>query len=763
MFKFLKYIITKKYILGLDELNLKSLYYHKYNVIYKSFKIILNFVFKNLNDILKLKLQNNNKNHFSTLNFIKNNEESSLEKYKFIKIFIRWIKRKYLKLKLKMHTRINFELLRFIDLKKYLKLKILLKNNKKLYKSVFYKSIEEQDNIYYLKKYNFISYIFKIYSIIPKIFNLFFFRKKYDFENLNTIKEYYIPEQEFEIKNIKSNKLQFLKNFYMEYLYRQSQRLYSEIISERIQRIFYFRLLILLSAVMYFFLFFNRQVIYEKIWTLYLKEPALEILYELIPEIPKIQNYLPDWAKYNIFTEIYKKFLIFNLSLKYFKLTDLNFIFIFIFQNNIDNINEIVETYFILNINLLDKIEKYLNIKDFIFENLPLIEYKIIILIYFTFLFCSLYIEFLKLIDRFLNYLINKIIYIIKYLKKIHFNKLWIILTTSFFFIFGFIYPLYRDFKIYFLHKTKIFNHLSQMINYIITLLILFKTFCFKYYVLKQYKLFFYKNIYFKYIELFFYFLIYINIFLILCYLVQIYILYLNIVKFNYLLYLYENICVLTNIYSYHFQRYNYYFSILLILYLIISLIEFKIYNFKNLILKKFFTFTIIYWILIFLPYYIEILTSLIISNFFFKKIFIKLFNFLFKEFSSLKNFNLLYILFNWNFFLLVNINIIFVSIYYVLNVFNLSIINLIIFLFLVINCIFIRIQIKLGYELNLYFKILHQQKLLKIKSMKNITITKNFKNIHIFIYLFLFLHSYYFFKNANFYFYELFFSILNF
>jgi hypothetical protein len=763
MFKFLKYIVTKKYILGLDELNFTSLYYHKYNIIYKSFKIILNFVFKNLNDILKLKLQNNNKNHFSTLNFIKNNEDSSLEKYKFIKIFIRWVKHKYLNFKLKMHTRIKFELLRFIDLKKYLKLKMLLKNNKKLYKSVFYKSIEEQDNIYYLKKYNFISYIFKIYSIIPKIFNLFFFRKKYDFENLNTIKEYYIPEQEFEIKNIKSNKFQFLKNFYMEYLYRQSQRLYSEIISEKLQRIFYVRLFIALCAMIYFLLFFNRQVIYEKIWKLYLKEPALEILHELITAIPKIQNYLPDWIKDNIFTEIYKKILIFNLSLKYFKLTDLNFIFIFLFQNNIDAINEIVETYFILNVNLLDKIEKSLNIKDFIFENLPLIEYKIIIVIYFTFLFCSLYIEFVKCIDRFLNYVINKIIYIIKYLKKIHFNKLWIILTTSFFFIFGFIYPLYRDFKIYFLRKTKIFNYLGQMINSIITLLILFKTFCFKYYVLKQYKLYFYKNIYFKSIELFFFFFICINIFLTLCYVVQIYILYLNIVKFNYLLYLYENICVLTNIYSYHFQRYNYYFSILLILYLSISLIEFKIYNFKNLILKNFFIFTIIYWILIFLPYYIEILTSLIISNFLFKQIFIKLFNFLFKEFSSLKNFNLLYILFNWNFFLLFNINIIFVLMYYIFKTFNFPIINLIIFLFLVINCIFIRIQIKLGYELNLYFKILHQQKILKIKSMKNITITKNFKNIHILISLFLFLHSYYFFKNANFYFYELFFSILNF
>ena len=748
MFKFLKYIITKKYILNISDL--QSPYYHKYTIIYKSFKIISNFILKDLNDILKIQKSTNS--HFNTLNFIKNNEESSLEKYKFYKNLLRWIKSNYKNFKLKIYTSINFELLRFIDLKKYIKLKVLLKSNKKLHKSIFYKSIEEQDNIYYLKKYNFITYILKIYSIIPKFLNLFFFRKKYDFENLNTIKEYYIPEQEFEIKNIKSNKLQFLKNFYMEYLYRQSQRLYSEIILEKLQRIVYLRLFIVGIISIYFILFFNRQVIYEKIWTLYLREPTIQILYELIPEIPTIKNYLPDYIKFNIFTEIYKKILFLKFTLQYFKLNDLNFIFIFIFQKDIDNINEIIETYFILNINLLDKIEKYLNIKDLIFENLPLIEYRIIIVIYFTLLFCCLYIKLLKFIDNYLNYMIDRIIYIIKYFKKIYFNRLWIILITSFFFIFGFIYPLYRNFKIYFLPKTKIFNNLNNVINYIITLLIIFKTFCFKYYILKHYKIFYYKNIFFKYIEIFLKIIICINIFLILCYLLQIYILYLNIIKFNYLLYLYKNIYILTNIYSYHLHKYNYYFSILLILYFIISLIEFKIYNFK---LKNYFTFTIIFWLFIFLPYYIEILTSLIISNFFFKKIFIKLFNFLFKEFSSVKNFNLLYIIFNWNLFLLFNINIIFILIYNLLNILNLSIINFIIFLFLIINCIFIRIQIKLGYELNLYFKILHQQKFLKIKSMKSLKLKKKFKNIHIFIYIFLFIHSYYFLKNYNFYFSE--------
>jgi hypothetical protein len=756
MFKFFKYILTQKYYNEYKiKFNLAETYYHKYSLNYKEVKIILNIIIKNLNDILKVKLPNNK--HFETINFIKNNEESSLEKYKFYKNIIRYIKKIFKIIRLKFYTRINFELLRFIDLKKYLKLKILLKHNKNLYKSIFYRSIEEQDNIYYFKKYNFITYIFKIYYIIPQIFKLLFFRKKYDFNDLNTIKEYFIKEQDISIKNIKTNKLHFLKNLYMEYLYRQSQRFASEIVYENLQRIFYFRLIFAGIIVTYFCLFFNRQVIYEKIWILYLREPTLNILYELIPKLPPINNYLPDYIKDNMFTEIYKKFGLFNLSLKYFKLKDLKFIFIFIFQNDMDNINEIIETFFILNINLLDKVEKYLNIKDLIIENLPITEYKIIILIYFTLLFCSVYIKILQFIDKYLNYVIYKIIYIIKYLKKIHFHKFWVILTTIFFFIFGFIYPVYRDFKLYFLPKTKIFNNLNHVINYIITVLILFKVLCFKYYMLKKYKIFYYKNIFLKFIDIFFKILIFINVFLILCYFLQIYILYINIIKFDYLLYLYKNIYFLSNIYSYHFQRYTYYFYVLFILYIIISIVEFKIYNYKNIRTKKILFFTIIYWILIFLPYYIEILTSLIISKFFFEKIFIKLFKFLFKEFSSIKNFNLLYILFNWNFIFLFSINILFLLIYYtLLNTFNILFINLIIFLFMIINCIFIRIQIKLGYELNLYFKILHQQKLLNIKSMKILKIKKKLKNIHIFLFALYLIHSYYFFKNFNFYLYEL-------
>lgn len=755
MFKIFRYYFVKTFVIPINTEYYKDPYYEKYTKKIKNNKInyILTTV-KSFSHLLNIKIPSDQE--VKTNLFLQINTQSIFEKKIYtniIYICIHFLKKKLL---LKLNNIFNFitlKIFKLINYKKFLYIDNLIKDNKHLYNKVYYQKKYENENKFYIQKYYFIIYLFKIYETIPKIKKIFLFsfKTKYNFENLYTIKAYYIPITYF--KKYKTSRFNTLTNKYLQYVYSQSQRTDLEIINDKIMKAFYIRALLVLLLIIYIFFFCNKYIVYEKIWKLYLKEPLLNIFHDLniLPKLPNISNYLPYFITNNYITNFYPKLLVLKLAFTYLNLEHFFQSFYVIFEKEIINIEEIIHAYFIFNINNLYKKEQYLNFQNINFELLPIIPLKIVIISLITLIISFYFIKLLKLIDSYIDPLYHETQHQILLVIQYFFDLNWKIIRISILYIFGLVYPTYRDFKLYFLPNSIVFKNIKEIINFIIIPKLLFKSLIFKTYILKNYYLFIYKNIYISIFELIISTIFYINLIIISLYIIKTYQIFIDIYFFKNLIDTLKNI---NNNVSYDlFTIHNFCISNFIYSYIILSILEFKVFKIKNFKLWNFILFTITFWLIILIMFkYLEYLNlfliNFIISKIFLYPIFIKLFNFTFKQFASLKNFNLLYIMFNYNILIFFIFNIIFIIFFFILKLLNIPLFLLNIFLFYIIlnNCLLLQIQIKLAIELNIYFQILNQQQLLNIKSLKvkhNINNNINNSKYIKFLTIFLIIHLY--------------------